>query len=75
MNASFPDGHTEEVHKATLQELVHRVRDALDRRAESVVLYREPHTPGGNGRRCTVCGGLRDDEKLHSSGAPTQRDT
>lgn len=63
--ASFPDGHIERLQNAALVEALSRAKDQIERGATKVVIYPEPHPPEGDGRRCTLCGGLRGDEKVH----------
>ncbi len=62
--ARFPDGHSEEVHAAKLREVFERAEEALERGAEKVTIYSEPHVFAGTLRRCETCGHFEDDD-LH----------
>jgi hypothetical protein len=59
--AQFPDGHTEEMHNASLKDIFHGATDAFNRGAEKVTLFYEPHRFDGTLRRCATCGHLEDD--------------
>lgn len=59
--AHFPDGHIEEVHNATMREIFERTEDALDRGAEKVTVYPDPHAFYGL-KHCELCGHTADDD-------------
>ncbi len=59
--AQFPDGHAEEMHNAMFRDIFTGAADALDRGAEKVTIYHEPHRFDGTMRRCATCGHIEDD--------------
>ena len=58
----FPDGSSEDAHAPNLKELFEDVEDALDRGAEKVTIYPEPHVFLGVLRRCELCGHTADND-------------